>query len=61
MGEQTPKMAAVTVAFDGVYRRIAVPWRDKGVFDTMIDAVVRASRGRLHGLEVEVRCKQAGT
>lgn len=58
--EQYPKMVAVTVALDSVSRPIVVPWRNKGVFDTMVAAVIRASRGRLQGLEVEVRCKRAG-
>lgn len=50
VGEQNLKMAAVTVAINGVSRPIVVPWRNKGVFDTMIDAIVRSSRGRMQGL-----------
>lgn len=53
-------MVVVTVAVDGVSRPIAVPWRNKNVFEMMVDAVIRASRGWMQGLEVEVRCKPAG-
>lgn len=47
------KMAVVTVAVDGVSRPIAVPWRNKDVFEMMVDAVVRASRGWMQGLELK--------
>ena len=56
---QKADMAVVTVSVPGASRPLVVPWRDKELFETMMEVVMRASR-TVESLEVEVRCKQAG-
>ena len=58
MGENRTRKSLV--AIDGASWPIVMPSGMKGMFDIMVDAVVKASKARMQNLEVDVRCKHAG-